>query len=87
MVELRKNVQVPGGGQIEGTVVGITEAIERFSELKLEDGTILKTKPVVVEAIRLDDQWDNDGNPVYVLKTQNMVAVSEAREELRKKVQ
>ncbi len=84
-MERRKQVKDQFGKLVEGTVVDVAESTERFSELTLEDGTILKTKIVAVEAIRLDNQWDNEGHPVYILKSQNIVAVTYSLEGLKKK--
>lgn len=70
----RKTVTDQAGRQVIGVRVGIRESVERFTDLKLEDGTILKTKVVAVEAIRLEGK-DGDGNPMYVLKSQTIVTV------------
>ena len=70
----RKTIRDQSGNKVMGVPVGIKESVERFSELKLEDGTILKTKVVAVEAIRLEGN-DNEGNPMYVLKSQTVVTV------------
>ena len=70
----RKTVTDQAGNQIAGVSVEIKESVERFSDLKLEDGTTLKTKVVAVEAIRLEGK-DVDGNPMYVLKSQTVVTV------------
>ena len=48
MAEHKKTVEYPPGTQVEGTDVAITESIERFNELKLEDGTILRMRTNVV---------------------------------------
>ena len=87
MAERKKSVPGSDGNLLEGTVVDVEESTERFSEVRLGDGTILKTKLTVVEVVRLDDEWDNDGNPAYVVKSANVVTVSESPPELRKKVQ
>lgn len=73
----RKVVTDHSGTRVRGVAVGIKESIERFSEVTLDDGTILKTKVVAVEAIRLDEK-DVDGNPMYVLKSQTVVSVFES---------
>lgn len=49
---------------------------EYWNEYLLDDGTILKLKPVATEAFRVEGQYDNEGNPVYVLKSQNVLIVS-----------
>ena len=87
MAERKKEVVDPAGRRLPGTVVGVEESTERFSEVRLEDGSTLKTKLTVVEVLRLDDQWDNDGNPSYSVRSANVVVVSEAPPELMRKVQ
>ena len=34
----------------------------------MEDGAIIRIKPMVVGVIRVEGQWDQEGNPVYALK-------------------
>ena len=87
MVERKGSVRDQQGKQIAGTIVDVAESNERFSHVTLEDGSILKVKVSVLEALRVDDQWDPDGNPTYIVKSHNVVAVSESPEQLRRKVQ
>ena len=83
----RKTTVPYKGKDMEGTVVSVDSSTERFSEVSLEDGTILKTKLSAVEAIRIDGEWDDNGCPVYSLRSQNVVIVYEVPEELKRKVQ
>ena len=87
MAERKTTVRVPGGKDAAGSLVDIIESTERYSEVRLYDGTTLRTKLVVTEVTRLDDQWDADGNPVYAIKSNNIVVVDEAAETHKKKVQ
>ena len=84
MAERRKSVRARGGKSVEGTVVEVTQSIERFSEINLEDGSTLRMKPVVTEVIRLDGQWDKDGNPAYVVKSTNVLVVVDSPPNLKK---
>ena len=84
MAERKKTVRNRSGKSLEGTVVEVTQSIERFSEINLDDGSILRMKPVVTEVVRIDGQWDNDGNPAYVVKSTNVLVVVESPQELRK---
>ena len=83
MAETRITVD-QAGRPTEGVVVDIDESTERFSELKLSDGTILKIKMSAIEVVRINDQWDRDGNPVYHVKSHNLVAVSKVPDELKR---
>ena len=80
----RKSVVDAQGVSVEGTVVPILESIERFGQVKLEDGSVIQAKLTVVEAIRIEDQWDNEGNPAYVVKSHNVIQVIESPPHLRK---
>ena len=84
MAETRMMVG-PSGMPVEGTVIDILESRERFSEIRLADGTILKTKMVSVEVVRMKDHWDPDGNPVYHVKSQNLVVASVVPDELKRR--
>ena len=86
MAEHKRTVDYPPGTQSAGTDVEIDEAIERSNELRLKDGTILRMRTNVVEVIRVDDQWNENGDPVYVVKSSNTVTIVEAPQELKKKM-
>ena len=75
----------PSGTPVEGEVVEILESVERFSEIKLADGAILKMKMVAIEVVRLKDRWNSDGDPVYHVKSHNILATTTVPEELRSK--
>lgn len=77
-------IQDPQGNLVEGTWVAITESTERFSDVKLEDGTVLRVRTVIQEVIRFDNLWDSSGNPMYSVKSATMPAVQDAPEVLRK---
>ena len=87
MKERSKKVTSPQGKLVDGVVVPIVESTERFSEVILKDGSILQTKLSVLEVVRIENQWDNEGNPSYVVKSTNVVAVSESPPKLMKKNQ
>ena len=83
----KKRVRDHTGREFDGTVVEVVESTERFSDIKLQDGTSLRMKPVVTEVIRVDGQWDNEDNPLYIVRSANVMAVSYVAEALKKKVQ
>jgi hypothetical protein len=84
-----RKVQVPGptGDLVEGYEVPVSEALERWSDITLEDGTRMRVKVNVVAAIRIPDQFDAFGNPLYVINMSPTMAIVEAPPALRKKVQ
>ena len=85
MAERKKTFKDHAGNEISGTVVEVEEATERFSEIRLKDGTLLRIKPVVTEALRLENSWDNDGNPMYIVRSANVVVVDDFDDSLKRK--
>ncbi len=75
MPERRVKVTLPGIGLVEGSEVEVLESTERWSDVKLADGTTLRIKPVVVSVTRVDGRYDPQGNPLYAIQaTQAMSA-------------
>lgn len=86
MAERKTKVQiVPGGPFVDGVEVPVSEALERWSEYKLEDGTTIRVKQVVLGVIRATDNYDPEGNPMYVLKAQPIMAPEGVPDRLKKK--
>ena len=73
-----------GGKSVECVEVPISESTEKWSELKLEDGTTIRVKLNVVLIAR-SEEFDTDGNPVYVVRSQPVIAVVDVPAKLRKK--
>ena len=85
MAKRTRIVKDASGRNVKGEDVGIIESTERFSELRLEDGTVIKIKPSVITVTRLYDQWDAENNPVYVLRSQNIVTLDDVPPDLKRK--
>ena len=52
----------------DGAEVPVKESVERWTEVTLEDGTVLRLKITVFGAVRVDGEYDPEGNPAYQLK-------------------
>ncbi len=63
------------GRDVDGLEVRFRSNHEEWNEYTLEDGTTLRMKAVVSEIIRLNDEYDQEGNPIYVVKSGNMLVV------------
>lgn len=86
MPEQKIKIHVPGlaPGPIDAFDVPILESTERWTEIKLEDGSVLRTKPVVIGAVRIEGHYDPEGNPMYSLKINQVMTVAGAPAHLRK---
>ncbi len=87
MAPIRRKMPIgPGGPQVDAELVDVQSSQEAWSQYLLGDGTALKLKAVVTEVWRILDHFDGDGNPMYVVKSGNILVVN-APDELRKKGQ
>lgn len=85
MVDRKTKAQlVPGGPLVDGVEVPVDESSEKWSEYKLEDGTTIRLKQVLMEVIRTV-QYDPEGNPVYAIKTQPVLSVVDVPDKLKRK--
>lgn len=69
---------------IKTTEVEVVRSVEAFTDVFLNDGTHIKVKPAVMSAIRLEDQWDSNGNPVYQISGVFVSRVKMSPDSLRK---
>ena len=74
---MHRKIKVPlqGGGFADASVIDISSSQEHWNQYLLDDGTVLKLKVVATEILRMDDQYDQEGNPIYVVKSTNVVSV------------
>lgn len=72
----KRKVPGPDGQMREATELTFNASGEHWNEYLVEDGTVIKLKTVVTEIVRIDDMYDGEGNPVYLAKSQNILAVN-----------
>ena len=61
------------------------ESAEKWNTYALHDGTTLKVKAVLADVLRLEGHYSPNGDPLYTVNAQIVVATS-APDNLRKKV-
>ena len=83
MAKLEK-FRLPGGESVDAEQIEINQCSEHWNQYLLEDGSVLKLKSVATKIVRLKDQYDQIGNPVYFLQSNNVVTV-DSPEELKKR--
>ena len=76
----------PGGQQVEGEEVDFKAVSEPWCTYQLDDGYTVKMKLVVTQVLKTS-QKDADGNPVYVVRSSNILAVSPPETYKRREVQ
>lgn len=80
-----KKVQIPFGGKIvSGTEIDVTETIDRATEITLADGSRLRMKSSVISAVRIDGEYDPDGNPMYLVNAAPVLSIIDIPDKLKR---
>jgi hypothetical protein len=67
-------VQVPfQGKKVAGETVDFEVEKESWNVYALEDGTKLKMRTVLSQVVRLENQYNAQGDPVYFVMSQNVL--------------
>ena len=83
-MERKKRVTLPGvDDPVEVVELGFRTSGEYWNEYLADDGSVIRVKLVLQEVLRLVDQYDEQGDPLYLVKSTNVMHVS-ASENLRR---
>lgn len=77
-----QKIQLPDGRSPDAESVDFESVEQNWDEYKLEDGTTLKIKLQVNGIYRLEDEYDEMGEPIYVVNTNNQVRLVDIPDEL-----
>ena len=70
-------MKVPFKGQmVDGDEVTFTILDENWNRYQLHDGSEVRLRIVVSDILRIPGEFDEEGNPVYIIKSKNFTAVS-----------
>jgi hypothetical protein len=78
-------VPLPDGRQGQGVEVPLVNANEKWSEYTLEDGTVLRAKINLISVVRVENEFDAQGIPLYQVNAQPALAFVEVPEGLKRK--
>ncbi|UCC33247.1 MAG: hypothetical protein JSW53_05625 [Candidatus Bathyarchaeota archaeon] len=65
--------------------VEIVEEKDHWNTYKLKDGSVIKMKLMVRGVKRLTTKWQPDGNPIYVVNSQNVMRLGNIPKKLKAK--
>jgi len=68
-------IRLPNGREVEAKQVDFEVVREDWNEYKLEDGTVLKFKAIVTDIIRTEEYDPTTGNPIYHVRSTNILRV------------
>ena len=73
------------GEIVDAVVVEIDEISDRPVKIILDDGSTLRLKTDVIEVVRFEGSWDEEGNPLYSVKSASFMTVLESSEQLKQR--
>ena len=81
-----KTIKIPfkDGKMVDAVEVGFAVVKEEWNEYKLEDGTIIRFKSVVTQIARTKEYNENN-EPIYVIKSKNIASTKIMDDKLMKK--
>ena len=74
-----------GGEEVEALPIDINQTSEYWNQYLLDDGTVIKMKLVATKVLRVDNKYDQEGNPLYIIQSTNITSVN-VPENLKKKI-
>ena len=74
---------LPDGRRAQAIEVPIARSDERWSEFTLEDGTVIRGKLNLISILRVVDEYDPAGFPVYQFNAAPALGFAEVPEHLK----
>ena len=82
--KIRVPFPLPNSPLRDAVEVQVKESTERWTEVVLEDGTVVRLKATLLGAVRIVDEYDAEGNPAYSLKMTPQVVIASTLDQLRR---
>lgn len=77
MPPTRRKIPVGRAGELkEAELIEIRQGNEHWNDYLLDDGSVVKMKTVVSQVWRLVGEYDGEGNPVYIVRSSNVLTVT-----------
>jgi len=73
-----------GSKEVEALPIEINQNNEYWNQYLLDDGTLVKMKLVATKVLRVENEFDAEGNPLYIIQSTNITSVN-APDHLKKK--
>jgi len=81
---IKVNFPTPASPPRDAWEVPVRESTERWTEVTLDDGTVLRIKVSVLGAARIDGEYDPEGHPAYALKMNPVIVTVNSDPRLRR---
>jgi len=70
-----RKVPLPDGRVVDGIALPF-QGSDNWNEYFVDDGTVIRIKLVATEIVKVDGEFDQQGNPLYVVASTNLAVVS-----------
>lgn len=70
--EKKVSIIDPFGKEVNGIEIEVVSQTGHWTLAELKDGTLLKIQPIILKVVRTD-QFGSNGEPLYVVKSQDVV--------------
>ncbi len=64
------------GRDVDAVPVEINQASEVWNQYLLDDGSVVKIKMVATKVLRVEGVYDEERNPVYLVRSTNIMSVA-----------
>ena len=72
-------VQGPSGKLVDAVQVDFETSVEPWTAYMLSDGSTIKIRTSIKNVMRLEGEFDNGGNPVYMVSTDVVMRVVKSK--------
>ncbi len=80
----KRTIKMPYKGRmIEAEEMSVERATEEWNTYLLDDGTVIRLKPVVLRVARIPGEYDDEGNEIFIVKSNNVLVVDSPEDRRR----
>ena len=72
------------GKEADAIPIDVNQSDEHWNDYLLDDGSKVRMKLTLLKAIKVENEFDRDGNPVYLMQSTNVTTV-DAPKDLKRK--
>jgi hypothetical protein len=75
-MERRRKERLPGGREVEVIEMPFQTGSEHWNEYLVNDASVIRLKTVVTDILKVDGEYDANGNPVYLVRSSQVISIS-----------
>ena len=76
MPQKKRKIPTPDGREVDAVFMPFQQGAEHWNEYLVDDGTVVRIKLVVTEILKVEGEYDQQGNPIYVVQSTSVMSVN-----------